>query len=137
MLYTKTYSIATKGDGTVVDLTRQLSEFLASASFDNGLCTISATGSTYAISTMEYEPGLIEDMNELLQRVAPKGPVYHHDARWGDGNGYAHVRATLLGPSISFPVVDGEAQLGTWQQPILLDFDNRSRTREVAFTLVG
>ena len=137
MLHEQAFHFETTGDGAVVDLCAALAEFLAAAPFADGLCSIAVTGSTCAVTTIEYEPGLVRDLAELLQRLAPRGPEYHHDARWGDGNGFSHVRAALLGPSISFAVVEKRPRLGTWQQPVLLDFDNRPRRREVSFALVG
>lgn len=137
MFFEKTYEVPTRGDGDVVDLTPLLERFLAESGTGDGVCTITATGSTYAVTTVEYEPGLVEDLKRVLQALIPRGPEYAHDARWGDGNGYAHVRASLAGPSVSFAVVGGRPRLGTWQQPVLLDFDNRPRTRRVSFSIAG
>jgi secondary thiamine-phosphate synthase enzyme len=137
MFFEKTYEVPTKGEGDVIDLTPLLERFLSESSVSDGVCTIAATGSTYAVTTMEHEPGLVEDLGRVLQELIPRGPVYAHDARWGDGNGYAHVRASLVGPSVSFAVVAGKPRLGTWQQPVLADFDNRPRTRRVSFCIAG
>ncbi len=137
VFFEKTYEVPTGGDGDVIDLTPLLERFLAEAEVSDGVCAIAATGSTYAVTTVEYEPGLVEDLKRVLQALVPRGPEYAHDARWGDGNGFAHVRASLLGPSVSFAVVGGKPRLGTWQQPVLLDFDNRPRTRRVSFSIAG
>jgi secondary thiamine-phosphate synthase enzyme len=137
MFHEDSFSFETPGDGAVVDLSTELAEFLAAAPIDNGLCCIAVSGSTCGVTTIEHEPGLVRDLGELLQRLVPRGPDYHHDARWGDGNGFSHLRAALVGPSITFAVVEGKPRLGTWQQPVLLDFDNRPRRREVGFTIVG
>lgn len=137
MFFERSYEVSTGGDGDVVDLSPFLHRFLSESEITDGLCTIAATGSTYSITTVEYEPGLVEDLKRILQELIPRGPVYAHDARWGDGNGFAHIRASLLGPSISFAVVGGKPRLGTWQQPVLLDFDNRPRTRTISFGIAG
>ncbi|MBD3400040.1 MAG: YjbQ family protein [Candidatus Coatesbacteria bacterium] len=137
MLHEDSFSCETPGDGAVVDLSAELAGFLAAAPVADGLCCIAVSGSTCAVTTIEYEPGLVRDLGELLQRLVPRGPDYHHDARWGDGNGFSHLRAALVGPSITFAVVEGKPRLGTWQQPVLLDFDNRPRRREVSFSIVG
>ncbi len=99
--------------------------------------TVFVPGSTAGITTIEFEPGVIQDLRDAIERMAPQTLHYRHDARWGDGNGFAHVRAALLGASISIPVNSKELQLGTWQQVVLVDFDNRSRDREVIIQIVG
>jgi len=137
VFFERTYEVPTGGDGDIIDLTPLLERFLADSGAGDGVCSITATGSTYAVTTVEYEPGLVEDLKRVLQALIRRGPEYAHDARWGDGNGYAHVRASLVGPSVSFAVVDGKPRLGTWQQPVLLDFDNRPRTRRVSFCIAG
>jgi secondary thiamine-phosphate synthase enzyme len=132
-----TFELNSKGDCDIIDITGQVAELVGKSGIATGIGLAFVAGSTSAISCVEYEPGLVEDLNELYQRIAPKGPVYGHDARWGDGNGHSHVRATLQGPSFTFPVVGGKPVLGTWQQIILLDFDNRSRNRTVHVSVVG
>lgn len=137
MFFERSYEVSTEGDGDVVDLSPLLSLFLSESGVTDGVCTVAATGSTYSITTVEHEPGLVEDLRRVLRELVPRGPVYAHDARWGDGNGFSHVRASLVGPSISFAVVSGKPRLGTWQQPVLLDFDNRPRARTVSFSIAG
>ena len=95
------------------------------------------SGSTAAVTTIEYEPGLVKDLPEIFEKIAPAGKRYHHDDTWHDGNGYAHVRAALLGPSLTIPFSDGKLHLGTWQQVVLIDFDNRPRKREVVVQITG
>jgi len=103
----------------------------------NGLVMAFVPGSTAGITTIEYERGAIEDLKKAIDRLAPAGIPYDHDARWGDGNGFAHVRAALLGPSLTVPLAGGRMQLGTWQQIILVDFDNRPRRRDVIIHVLG
>ena len=121
----------------ILDLTEDLGRFVQSAAIENGLCTLHVAGSTASISTIEFESGAIADLKRALDQLAPMNGDYAHNERWGDGNGYSHVRAALMGPSRSFPIIDGMLALGTWQQVILLDFDNRPRTRTVIVQLLG
>jgi secondary thiamine-phosphate synthase enzyme len=102
-----------------------------------GTVTVFVSGSTAALTTIEYESGVLEDLKQAIARMAPEGIPYAHDRRWGDGNGYAHVRAALLGPSLAIPVVGGGLALGAWQQIVLLDFDNRARKREILLQILG
>jgi len=125
-------------EGTdVFDLTEDVLGVLLESGVLDGLLTVFTPGSTAAITTIEYESGVIADLRSAIERMAPRDLHYEHDARWGDGNGYAHVRSALLGPSISVPVEAGAARLGTWQQIVLCDFDNRPRKREVLVQVVG
>lgn len=103
----------------------------------DGLCTIFVGGSTAAITTIEFEPGLKLDLPRTLEKIAPRGEVYEHDRTWGDGNGFSHVRAALLGSSVTVPFAGGKLLLGRWQQPVLVECDNRPRRREVHFTVIG
>jgi secondary thiamine-phosphate synthase enzyme len=103
----------------------------------NGIAVLFVPGSTAGLTTIEYEPGLLADLPEAFERVAPTDKSYHHDQRWGDGNGHAHIRAALIGPSLTVPFSDGRLLLGTWQQIVLLDFDNRPRQRKIAMQLLG
>ncbi len=121
----------------IIDLSEALSRFLAEAGILNGQLVVHVPGSTAGVTTIEYESGVLEDLRQALERLAPASIPYHHDQRWGDGNGYAHVRAALLGPSLSIPVRDGHFLLGTWQQVVCLDFDNRPRHRRILFQLMG
>ena len=137
MIRTGEIRISTQGAGTVMDLTGEVAGQVREAGLRNGTVTVFVTGSTGGVTTVEFEDGLVRDLDEMFDRVAPRGPEYHHDARWGDGNGFSHCRASLLGPSLTVPVVNGELTLGTWQQIVFLDFDNRSRERRLVVQMVG
>jgi len=129
--------IKTRGFADMHDLTQRASEFLVSSGIQQGLFCAFVPGATAGITTIEYEEGALEDLKAAIERIAPQDMHYRHDARWGDGNGFAHVRAALLGPSLTVPVSEGKLRLGTWQQILLVDFDNRPRNREVMFEAVG
>ncbi len=119
-------------DGTdIIDITDQVTAIVKKSSFLNGSVNIFVAGSTAALTTIEYESGVVNDLTKAIERLAPRDMAYEHDSRWKDGNGYAHVRAALIGPSLTIPLIDGKVLLGTWQQITLCDFDNRPRTREV------
>jgi secondary thiamine-phosphate synthase enzyme len=121
----------------VLDLTQDVQVCVARSGVSAGLVTVGVAGSTASVTTIEYEPGVVEDLKRAIERMAPSDAAYDHDARWGDGNGYAHVRAALLGPSATFAVREGRALLGTWQQIVLCDFDNRPRRREIWVQVLG
>jgi len=127
----------TKGDGDLIDLSAATHDAVAASKIHDGLCTLFVAGSTAAITTIEFEPGLKADLPRILNRIAPRGEPYEHDKTWGDGNGFSHIRASLIGPSLSIPVADGRPLLGTWQQPVLVECDNRPRQRTVIITVVG
>ena len=129
--------LSTDGDGTVLDLTGEIEHFLSSHRARDGILAAFVPGSTAGITTIEYEPGALEDLKRAIAAIAPRGAEYSHDRRWGDGNGFSHVRAALLGPSLSVPVQSGRPTLGTWQQVVLCDFDNRPRRRTVVLQFVG
>jgi secondary thiamine-phosphate synthase enzyme len=131
------FQLSTKGWNDVHDITRKVSSFISSIKIKNGIVTVFIPGSTAGITTIEYEPGVVEDLKSAIDRLIPKEMHYNHDVRWGDGNGFAHVRASMLGPSISIPMVEGQLQLGTWQQIVVIDFDNRPRTRKICVITVG
>ena len=133
---TKSLNFPTRGGSQIVDLTGELQSFLASIKAQKGLLTVSVVGSTAGITTMDYEPGLVKDIPEMLDKIAPEGN-YHHDQTWNDGNGHSHLRSSLIGTSQAFPVLEGAAALGTWQQVVLIDFDNRSRKRQVILQFLG
>jgi len=133
----ETMSLTTQGFNDMHDITRDIAQKLDEHELTNGLVTIFVPGSTGGLTTIEFEPGLEQDFAELMDRVAPHGVGYHHDARWGDGNGFSHVRASLLGPSLSVPIADGRMTLGTWQQIVFIDFDNRSRSRSLMIQFMG
>jgi secondary thiamine-phosphate synthase enzyme len=130
-------SISTKGNTDIVDVTAHVAEVVKKHKFAEGNATIFISGSTAGITTVEYEKGLRDDLPEAFEKIAPVGKLYHHDATWGDGNGYAHVRASLLGPTLIVPFSQGELLLGTWQQIVVIDFDNRSRSRKIVVQLIG
>jgi len=131
------YRFKTEGDGTVVDLTGELERIVNENGLLSGLLNVFVPGSTGAITTIEYEPGLIKDIPELFEKLIPSDRSYYHDHTWGDANGFSHLRAALVGPSITVPVFEGYLQLGTWQQVVFLEFDNRARNRRVVITFVG
>lgn len=129
--------INTKGFTNIIDITGETRSLLHKHKLKEGQVTVFVGGSTGGVTTIEYEPGLLQDLPEALERVAPMGKSYHHDRTWGDGNGYAHVRAAMVGPSLTVPFSGGRLLLGTWQQIVFLDFDNRSRSREIIVQLMG
>lgn len=131
-------SLTSQGNADVVDITPQVTRELAGGGVRNGVATLFVVGSTAALTTTEYEPGLAEtDLKALYERLAPEDGDYAHEATWNDDNGHSHCRATLTGPSLAIPLVDGRLTLGTWQQIILLDFDTRPRQREVVVQVIG
>lgn len=136
MVVTETVHIASKGNTDIIDLTRQAAKALESSGLTNGILTVSVTGSTASLSTCEYEPGLRQDLKDFFNRIAPPGNYHHHET-WNDDNGHSHVRATLVGPSVVIPFINGQLRLGTWQQIILIDFDTRPRDREITFQMLG
>jgi len=130
------YRFKTDGDGTMVDLTSELERFIEEKGVQEGLMNVFVPGSTGALTTVEYEPGLIKDMPEMFERLIPSDRAYHHDRTWGDANGFSHLRASLVGPSITIPIDEGRLQLGTWQQVVFLEFDNKPRQRTVVITVM-
>ncbi len=137
MITTDYITITTKGHSDIVDITPQIAGLVKKHKMEKGNVTLFVSGSTAGITTMDFEPGLKADLPEAFERVAPVGKLYHHDATWGDGNGYAHVRASMLGPSLTVPFTKGELLVGTWQQIVVVDFDNRSRSRKIVVQLIG
>ena len=127
----------TRGYGHTLDLTADLAQWLRGIDAAAGQVTVFVPGSTAAVTTIEYESGALTDIEEALERVAPSDRDYHHDRRWGDGNGFSHLRAALLGPSLVVPVVAGRCVLGTWQQVVLVECDLKARRRKVVFSFVG
>ena len=127
----------TAGFTDIHDLTPEVAELVRDSGINDGIVTVFVPGSTGGITTIEYEPGLKRDLPEALDKIAPMNKTYHHDATWGDGNGFAHVRAAFIGPSLTVPFSDGRLHLGTWQQIVLLDFDNRSRHRRIVVQIMG
>ncbi len=134
---TKSFSIKTKGDTDILDITKQVERALSEAQLKNGILTVFVPGSTAGITTTEYEPGLLQDLPATFEKLIPKEVHYEHNLTWGDGNGYAHVRAALLKSFFTVPFVNGEMILGTWQQIVLVDFDNRRRERKIFVQIIG
>jgi secondary thiamine-phosphate synthase enzyme len=130
--------VETRGDGHILDLSDDIDRIVRESGVLTGRATAMVVGSTAALTTLEYEPGLVEhDIVAALEKVAPEDGVYRHEETWNDDNGHSHVRASLVGPSLPLPVVDGEVPFGTWQQPVLMDFDTRPRERTVVVTVTG
>jgi secondary thiamine-phosphate synthase enzyme len=121
----------------IIDLTPHVMERIRKSAIRNGAVTLFTPGSTAALTTIEYENGVINDLKNAIERMAPEDLYYEHNERWGDGNGYSHVRSALIGPSLHIPLVDGRPTLGTWQQVVLLDFDNRPRKRRIIMQVSG
>src|SRR6476620_2247556 len=134
---TKRIQIKSKGETDIIDITDKTSQAIKESKIKNGLVTVFVSGSTAAVTTIEYEPGLRYDFPEMLSRVAPKDIEYKHDNTWHDGNGHSHVRASLIGPSLTIPIVEGGMSLGTWQQIVVLELDTRPRNRNVILQLIG
>lgn len=134
---TEHFSVSTRGNSELLDITGTVSDLLSKHKLNEGNLTVFVSGSTASVTTTEFEPGLRKDIPEALNRLAPEGVRYHHDDTWHDGNGHAHVRASILGPSLTIPFSGGEMLLGTWQQIVLIDFDNRPRERKVIVQLIG
>ena len=137
MIFSEVISINTKGFSDIIDITPNVFSYVEKAGIFSGLITIFCPGSTGALTTIEYEPGVLRDLKEALEKIAPSDIPYHHDKRWGDGNGFSHVRAALMKPSLSIPIVDGKPTLGTWQQIVFIDFDNRARSRNIVVQIIG
>ena len=137
MVVTKRISLHTKGECDIVDITPQVEQRVAEAGINNGLVTVFVAGSTAGVTTIEFESGLLSDCQSMWERNVPKNIPYDHDRRWGDGNGYSHIRASLLGASLAVPFNEKRLTLGTWQQIVLIDFDNRPRSREIVLQIMG
>ena len=138
MVRSHNFRADTRGQGDAHDITGHVADAVAKSGIRNGLCTVFVVGSTAAITTIEYEPGAVADFNRLFDSLAPRDAEYRHHLRWGDDNGSSHVRAALLGPSITVPLVDGSLALGTWQQIMLIEFDTRRRGRaDVVVSMMG
>jgi len=134
---TTKHQINTKGQGDVKDVTSLVSRVISDSSIKAGLATIVVVGSTAGITTIEFEPGAIADLNRVWDQLAPRDGEYEHHLRWGDDNGSSHVRAAMLGPSISLPFEHGRLCIGTWQQIVLIEFDTRARSRDVIVQLIA
>ena len=134
---TKILEIQTKGENDIIDITQKVETLVTKSDIKNGIVTIFVTGSTGALTTIEFEPGLLEDFPKILARIAPNDIKYAHEERWHDGNGRSHVKASLIGPSINVPFTDKKLMLGTWQQIIFLELDVRKRTRNLVLQIIG
>ncbi len=137
MVVTKKISLQTKGECDIIDITPQVEQQVAETEINNGTATIFVTGSTAGITTIEFESGALSDFQSMWERNIPQNIPYDHDRRWGDGNGYSHVRASLLGGSLVIPFNDKKLTLGTWQQIVLIDFDNKPRSRQIILQIMG
>jgi secondary thiamine-phosphate synthase enzyme len=137
MVVNERIALKTEGNGHVLDITDEVRRHLRGSGLRNGIVTLFTPSSTSALTTTEYESGVVHDLQQLFERVAPSGIEYRHNLRWGDGNGHSHVRHALFGPSLTIPFVEGQLTLGTWQQVIFVDFDNRSRSRAVVVQIIG
>lgn len=133
----KTIKLNTQGNPDLINITEEVAEALKASKMRKGLLTVFVVGSTAAITTFEYEPGLIKDIRQLCEKLVPSDKSYSHDQTWGDANGFSHLRASLFGPSLAIPFDDGELLLGTWQQVVLAEFDNRPRKRQVVVQITG
>lgn len=137
MIFGEAVRIATKGEGDVLDVTPSVLGALSRSGLRDGIACVFVVGSTAGITAIEFEPGLVEDLSRLMERLAPRDATYAHERRWRDDNGHSHLRASLLGPSMCVPFRAGELALGTWQQIVLCEFDTRPREREVVIHLMG
>lgn len=136
MTYNDTVKISTKGFGDTIDITANVQKVITNSDIKNGLVTIFCPGSTGTITTIEFEPGVIRDLQRALEKIAPSDIRYEHDLRWGDGNGFSHVRAALMKPTLSIPLINGKLTVGTWQQIVFIDFDNTNRTRNIIVQII-
>ena len=133
----KRIKLQTKGRDHVIDITGEVEKALSKSEVKEGILTVFIHGSTASVTTIEYEPGLVKDIKAFNEKIIPSNVSYEHDLTWGDANGYAHLRASLIGPSLTVPVLSGAITLGTWQQIIVIDHDNRPRSREVIIQVIG
>lgn len=137
MVVTRDLSLSTRGSGDVRDITAEVARMVRESGLRAGIVTIFCPGSTGALTTIEYEDGVVADLQQVLDQIVPPDRPYRHHLRWGDDNGHAHIRAALMGPSITIPFVDGRLTLGTWQQVVFCDFDTRPRSRRLVVQIVG
>ncbi len=136
-IYTESFQVNTKGETDIIDITEKIGSVLERSGLKSGSLTVFISGSTAGITTIEYESGVVKDLKDAYERIAPRNADYKHNSRWDDGNGYAHIRASLTGQDLTVPFSHGNMITGTWQQIILIDFDNRSRTRECTVQVIG
>jgi len=133
----KEFSVSTGGNCDVLDITGQVARIVSESAIRTGIVNVSGVGSTLGVTTLEFEPGCVADLRRALEKIAPSDTNYAHNARWGDENGYSHLRSALVGTAKSYPVAEGGIRIGTWQQIVLCDFDDRPRDRRVVVTVVG
>jgi len=134
---TKNFQIKSKSENDIIDITDQVSNIVKESKIENGVVIVFVVGSTAAITTIEYEPGLQKDFPDMLSRLVPRDIEYAHDNTWHDGNGHSHVRASLIGPSMTIPFIEGHLALGTWQQIVLVEMDTRPRARKIILQVMG
>lgn len=137
MIFSETILLSTKGFSDIIDITDRIDTVIGRSRVEDGLVTVFCSGSTGAVTTIEYESGVLRDLQRAIEKIAPSDIPYEHDRRWGDGNGFSHVRAALMKPSLSIPMVKGRLALGTWQQIVFIDFDNRRRERNILVQVIG
>jgi len=137
MVHGESFTVRTKGFSEVRDISETVQQVVSRSGIKRGLVNVTALGSTASVSTIEYDPALVEDLRELLERLASRTLHSRHSATWGDDNGFSHLRAALMGPGVTLPVADGAVLLGTWQQVVLIDHDNRPRERQVHVQVLG
>lgn len=137
MIFSDTLSLRTRGFSDIIDITDRVSSFVRQSGITNGLITVFCPGSTGSVTTIEYESGVLHDLQKALEKIVPSNIAYEHDKRWGDGNGFSHVRAALMKPSLNIPLIDSRLTLGTWQQIVFIDFDNRGRNRNLILQVIG
>ena len=136
-VYSDTFTLETGGETDIIDITDHIEGILDRSNLSNGTATVFVGGSTAGITTIEFEAGLLQDLREAYERLAPRNAYYAHNERWGDGNGFAHIRASMTRQDMSIPFIGKKLILGTWQQVILVDFDNRPRRREITVQIIG
>jgi secondary thiamine-phosphate synthase enzyme len=137
MVVTKNIKQKSRGETDIIDITDEVASCVAAAKAKSGIVTVFVPGSTGGLTTIEFESGLVQDLKEAFEVVAPRDGEYHHNLRWHDGNGFSHVRSAMMGPSLTVPFTNKRLQLGTWQQIIFIDFDNRPRSRELVVQIIG
>lgn len=137
MIFSETISLRTKGFCDMIDMTPQVEMVLKRSGIRDGLVTVFCPGSTGSVTTLEYESGVLKDLQKAIEKIIPSNIPYEHDKRWGDGNGFSHVRAALMKPGLTIPLIKGRLTLGTWQQIVFIDFDNRRRERNILVQVMG
>jgi len=137
MIFSETISLSTKGFSDILDITHHVDAVIDRSRIENGLVTVFCPGSTGAVTTIEYESGVLRDLQKAIEKIVPSNISYDHDRRWGDGNGFSHVRAALMKPFLTIPLIKGRLSLGTWQQIVFIDFDNRKRERNLIVQVMG